>query len=400
MNITAGKRRPGLGALVLFGFGLGIVCGLLFGEMMAVFADVGRAYVRLLQMAVIPCITVSLIAGLGRLTPSQAGHPQRAWMGGLTAGGKPRLKMLIYVKIHHQCFPGGTMNKTNCLTSLRNTLIASCFALLTANAFAADILFVSDATNDSNIPGVLSADGHNVTTVLNDYVDDITQNNTVLQGDLTGYACIVWGASGEGYGDDHNATTINNLETFVNAGGTVFVTGYDSIASPLDEELIRFVGGTSSYDSSGDNITGPVTGSNILSTGLIDIVGVTPTGGYSDSDALQGLTASTTCVAERAGSSAGDCAWSVRTLGEGQIAYISNGEYIDESNSGNHPSWENTSTDGSGAYNAAVRNFAFNCGAPILFETQPVPTMSAFSIMLMAALLLALGIVMRRRVSG
>jgi len=70
--LTNNKWRPGLGALVLTGFVLGIACGLFFGEMASVFADVGRAYIRLLQMAIIPYITVSLIAGLGRLTPAQA----------------------------------------------------------------------------------------------------------------------------------------------------------------------------------------------------------------------------------------------------------------------------------------------------------------------------------------
>ncbi len=74
------KWRPGLGGLVLTGFALGIAYGLFFGEMAAVFKDVGRGYVRLLQMAVIPYITVSLIGGLGRLTPAQASRIA-AWGG-------------------------------------------------------------------------------------------------------------------------------------------------------------------------------------------------------------------------------------------------------------------------------------------------------------------------------
>ena len=72
MSKKAKKRRPGLGTLVLIGFGLGIACGLFFGEIAVVFEPVGRAYIRLLQMAVIPYIMVSLVAGLGRLTPIQA----------------------------------------------------------------------------------------------------------------------------------------------------------------------------------------------------------------------------------------------------------------------------------------------------------------------------------------
>ena len=68
----ASRRRPGLGTLVLIGFLLGIFCGLFFGEAAAVLSPVGTAYVRLLQMAIIPYIMVSLIGGLGRLTPQQA----------------------------------------------------------------------------------------------------------------------------------------------------------------------------------------------------------------------------------------------------------------------------------------------------------------------------------------
>lgn len=276
-------------------------------------------------------------------------------------------------------------------------LVLASLLVFSASLLAADILFVSDSDNDENIAPVLAADGHTVTVVLDDYVDDVSEDNVVLQGDLSSYGCVVWAASGEGSGDDHNSTTINNLSSWVSSGGTVFVTGYDSIASPTDEELIGFVGGTDSDDSSGDNDTGPVTGTNILSTGLIDIVGVTPTGGYSDSDALLGLGLDTDCVAERTGESSGNCAWSVRSLGLGQIAYVSNGE----DDGADHPSWEDTSTGGDGAYNAAVRNFAFNCGAainPNPVSTQSVPALSSWSIAILAAVLaLFAGIMIRRR---
>ena len=277
-------------------------------------------------------------------------------------------------------------------------LLLASLLLFSAGLLAADVLFVSDSDNDENIATVLSGDGHNVTVVLNDYVDDTSEDNVVLQGDLSSYGCVVWAASGEGNGDDHNSTTINNLSSWVSAGATVFVTGYDSIASPTDEELIGFVGGTDSEDSSGDNDTGPVTGTNILSGGLIDIVGVTPTGGHDDSDALLGLGLDTACVAERTGESSGECAWSVRSLGLGQIAYVSNGDNGGE----DHPSWDDTSVGGDGAYNAAVRNFAFNCGAainPNQASTQAIPTLSGWSIAVLAAVLaLFAGIMIRRRV--
>lgn len=58
-----------LATQVLLGLGLGIAAGLFFGEQMAFVGVLGRAFILLLQMAVLPFVAVSLIAGLGGLTP-------------------------------------------------------------------------------------------------------------------------------------------------------------------------------------------------------------------------------------------------------------------------------------------------------------------------------------------
>ena len=52
---------------VMLGLGLGIFTGLFFGELVSGLDIFGEAYIRLLQMTVIPYIIVSLIGGLGRL---------------------------------------------------------------------------------------------------------------------------------------------------------------------------------------------------------------------------------------------------------------------------------------------------------------------------------------------
>ena len=52
---------------VLWGLGLGIFCGVFFGEPAGKLEIVGQAYIRLLQITVLPYILVSLIVGLGRL---------------------------------------------------------------------------------------------------------------------------------------------------------------------------------------------------------------------------------------------------------------------------------------------------------------------------------------------
>ena len=63
-----------MSSLVLIALLLGILTGILFGEMVAFLKVIGDAYVRLLQMTVLPYVLVSLAAGLGRLSYRQAGQ--------------------------------------------------------------------------------------------------------------------------------------------------------------------------------------------------------------------------------------------------------------------------------------------------------------------------------------
>ena len=57
---------------ILIGLGLGIATGLFLGELAGVFKFVADAYVRLLQMTVLPYLIVSVIAGFGSLDVSKA----------------------------------------------------------------------------------------------------------------------------------------------------------------------------------------------------------------------------------------------------------------------------------------------------------------------------------------
>jgi hypothetical protein len=213
-----------------------------------------------------------------------------------------------------------------------------------------NILFVSDASSDTNIPTALTGDGHTVTTVTGDFA----AGNATLLGSLMSYHMVYWSATGSGSGSAHSSTVITNLESYVAAGGCVFVTGYDSIASPSDPDLIGFVGGTGSVDLPG--APGPVSSTaNALNWGVVDIMGVTPTGGYSDKDGLTGL--SGVDVVAYSGSGTSSAQWTIRTLGSGMVAYVSNGQ----SGTSAHASWTTTTSGGAGAYNAALRNFAFNC---------------------------------------
>ncbi len=77
---TPRRPRISLATQILIGLVLGACAGLFFGEIVAPLKFVGDAFIRLLQITVIPYIVVALITGLGRL--SYAEVKQLAVKGG------------------------------------------------------------------------------------------------------------------------------------------------------------------------------------------------------------------------------------------------------------------------------------------------------------------------------
>lgn len=67
-----GLVLPGLATQVLIALGLGVLCGIFFGERVAFLKIGGDAYIRLILMTVLPYVVTALIAGIGRLAPSLA----------------------------------------------------------------------------------------------------------------------------------------------------------------------------------------------------------------------------------------------------------------------------------------------------------------------------------------
>jgi Na+/H+-dicarboxylate symporter len=67
-----GKFRLGLSGRILVGLVLGVLCGIFFGEYFAPLQVFGEAFIKLLQMSILPYITVSLIVGIGSLSYDQA----------------------------------------------------------------------------------------------------------------------------------------------------------------------------------------------------------------------------------------------------------------------------------------------------------------------------------------
>ncbi|CAH0991217.1 Proton/glutamate-aspartate symporter [Sinobacterium norvegicum] len=69
---TTDKKPMSMSTLVLLSFAAGIISGLFFGDMVAWMSIIGDAFIKLLQMTIIPYIIVSLISSLGKLSFQQA----------------------------------------------------------------------------------------------------------------------------------------------------------------------------------------------------------------------------------------------------------------------------------------------------------------------------------------
>ena len=76
-----GKKQWDISTLILIGMGLGVATGLFFGEMATGLKFIGDAFIRLLQMTVLPYVVVTIITGFGGL--SAAAAKRMAINGGL-----------------------------------------------------------------------------------------------------------------------------------------------------------------------------------------------------------------------------------------------------------------------------------------------------------------------------
>ena len=248
-------------------------------------------------------------------------------------------------------------------------LLVALIAMNTTPASAARLLFVSDGFTDVNIPIVLRNAGHEVVTVVNDF-DPRLLDNPTLRGDLDSYDAVYWSATAERH---LSPDVFTNLSAFVRAGGRVFVTGFDSVAAPTNSLLIEFLGASGAIDA-GSSL-GPILDTpTSLSAGVIDVRGLIPTGHAVDRDMLIGLHPDTLDVAP--GSAPGlpeGSSWTLRSLGWGEIAYVSNGDTSED-----HASWEPNPDGSPNAYHAALLNFAFagdtlitEPGAPIFSIEGP-----------------------------
>ncbi len=74
MNLLQRYNQLALATRILISLVLGVACGLFFGEGASILHPIGTAFIRLLQMSVLPYVAVSLVACLGGMTLAEAGR--------------------------------------------------------------------------------------------------------------------------------------------------------------------------------------------------------------------------------------------------------------------------------------------------------------------------------------
>ncbi len=270
-------------------------------------------------------------------------------------------------------FPGDTSERPewSVTSPLEDALYNAAARNFTRNAVDArvnNILVVSDNGADLNIVDALAVDDHTVTTVSGAF--EMDGRTAVLEGDLSAYDAVFWSASGSGAGSAHDAATTNALTTFVTQGGLLFVTGKDAVAAPADPNLIALLGCTGSVDT-----TSPPTDiadeGNFLTHREFDVRERSIVGLTTDRDALTGCGSDVT-VLSASSNNAAHAQLTLRRLGLGWVAFLSNGDGV-----GPVPSWTATDAPNSTA-NELIRNFAsgarrldFDGDGNVFFDCAP-----------------------------
>ena len=258
--------------------------------------------------------------------------------------------------------------------------------LVTAgNAVAGNVLFVNYNGSDLGVPAALATDSHTVTAVD---VPPATANTYFESANLDGYCAVVW-STAYAYAEDLGPAAAT-LSGWASSGGHLLITTPDGMRN--DGTLAGLLGGAGATDN-GSNFSTVANVANDVTTGLFDIRGQQPSY-ISDIDALCSPLAGDTVglvTAERTGCSTDHedpgYAWSLRSMGEGQIAFITSGNF--NGNSTDEPDWTAEDIPGGGVYNAGLRNFVHAACAP---TASPIPAASPAGFILLA-LLLGLGAV-------
>lgn len=134
--------------------------------------------------------------------------------------------------------------------NLRRSLFVLLALTVSNLGLAANVLLIEDQGGFGGASAVLTGDGHTVTVINNEFANGYA--NLLNGAFLAGFDIVVWGARGAGSGNVTPAGVITSLESYIQAGGNLIVTGYDTIGSPTDTGLAGLVRSS----TAGDQVSG------------------------------------------------------------------------------------------------------------------------------------------------
>ena len=102
-----------------------------------------------------------------------------------------------------------------------------------------NILLIEDQSGFEGADDVLIGDGHSVTVINNERANGrINLLDTTF---LNTFDLVIWGARGDGFGEVTPTDVADSLENYIQGGGNLLVTGYDTLGSPTDTVLANLV---------------------------------------------------------------------------------------------------------------------------------------------------------------
>ena len=101
------------------------------------------------------------------------------------------------------------------------------------------VLLIDDQGGFGNVSSILTADGLDVTVVNNEHASGYP--HLLDTGYLEQFLLVIYGERGAGLGAGMPANVAASLEAYIQSGGHLLVTGYDTLGSPTDTALAGLV---------------------------------------------------------------------------------------------------------------------------------------------------------------
>ena len=157
---------------------------------------------------------------------------------------------------------------------------------MAAGPLSGQILLIEDQIGFGSLAADLETAGYDVTEINNEFSNGYAK---LLDGNfLDDFSFVIYGERGGGSGGVLPANVASSLESYLQAGGNLLVTGYDSLGDPVDPQLAAVVRAVSPGDSNSNDSTWVVSSLDhpILNGPFGDFRGLTFSATGYDDDSL------------------------------------------------------------------------------------------------------------------